>query len=299
MADVTLKECAEAFEEREDVLRILMCSNKDYFKQHSSVDKKTNTTVFDNQGLDMIEELSQEKDEIKVSYADIATILGVTVGDIAYVVNKNEGKVFSRLTTKSEDGDEAKTMIRCKEIETLVTRLLNGTPSKYSTKTLSKSKSKAKTTTSKPKKDQPTPTKSSINKVPKQPAKAKEKDGIEKSSETIKGQISHPELENASQSSSKTPAKSKPVRKKVAKGLLTKSVVDGFGKTSGDSKSMRLFFLSSLNYKPEDVALMSDDEIMKIAANQVMLETPLGTIVVEKEFLLENLDKFFFIPKDK
>ena len=305
MAKTTLKQCAEAFEEREDVLKILMRSNPEYFDKYSSMEK--NEIVFENQGLDMIEELASDKDKVKVTYQDIADVLGVAVGDVAFVVKKNEGKVFSRLTTKAEDGNEANTVIRCKEIETLVTRILSGSRTKPSTK------AKPKTSTTKTTKKTSTPAKApakTTTKAVKKPAKVAGEDVLGNTDEPIKGQMSLPELEDVQETPlfspvmrkpAKTPVvapvKSKP-RKKATKGALTKSVVESFGKPSGDSKSLRQFLLSGLNYKLEDVALMSDDEITKIFNQQAILETPQGTIVVEKSFLLEHLDKFLFIPKE-
>ena len=299
MAKTTLKQCAEAFEEREDVLKILMRSNPEYFDKYSSMEK--NEIVFENQGLDMIEELASDKDKVKVTYQDIADVLGVAVGDVAFIVKKNEGKVFSRLTTKAEDGNEANTVIRCKEIETLVTRILSGSRTKPSTKV------KPKASTTKTTKKTSIPAKApakTTTKAVKKPAKVADEDVLGNTDEPIKGQMSLPELEDMQetipqtpvQEPAKAPAKSK--RKKATKGALTKSVVESFGKPSGDSKSLRQFLLSGLNYKLEDVALMSDDEITKIFNQQAILETPQGTIVVEKSFLLEHLDKFLFIPKE-
>ena len=60
-----------------------------------------------------------------------------------------------------------------------------------------------------------------------------------------------------------------------------------------------LFLLSVLDYPPEDVAFMSDDEIAKIMANQVVFETPQGTVLVNRSFVVANLDKFLFVSPDK
>lgn len=302
MAYTTLKQCADAFDEREDVLRILMCSNREYFAKYSSVDKKTNEIIFENQGLDMIEELASDKDKVKVTYADIASVLGVSVGDVAYVVKKNDGKVFSRLTTKAEDGDDAKTVIRCKEIDTLVARLLNGnlqSSSKPQPKVKKGAAKAAKPSSEVHNETKPSPKTTNSRKKKENvegSAGKQENENLVKPRKMVEEQMSLPDITPTVD----TPVKPKAARgKKKGKNAFTKTTLDSFGKTSSDSKSLRLFLLSSLNYKPEDVALMSDDEIIKAFSEQVLFETPQGTVVVERKFIEQNMDKFLFIPKEK
>lgn len=289
MANTTIKQCAEAFEEKEEVLKILLRADKETFAEFSIVDDKTGEIELQNRGLDRLEELISDKDKAKVSYKDIAEVLGVHIEAVADVVKKNEGKVFTRLATKSSDGNLENTIIRCKEIDVLVERVL------AEKKRSGKGQSPSKADTKKKPSRKTTPRKTTAEAAKKE---SQEDAGIV--NVDIPTQIALPLPESEVQAASLPEKKAKIPRKKKTKGTLTKDMLAEFIVDFNDSKALRMFMLTNLNCKPEEVALMSDAEIhANFTKNYILIETSKGTMVMDKEFVLQNLNHFFFISKDK
>lgn len=284
MANTTIKQCADAFEEKEEVLKILLRADKETFAEFAIVDDKTGEIELENRGLDRLEELISDKDKAKVLYQDIAEVLDVPVEDVASVVKKNDGKIFTRMTTKSADGKLEHTSIRCKELDTLVKRVLESKkqPAKISVKPKPTTKPKAAS------RQQP-------NVVQKECSQGECDDvniGISKQMALTLSEDSVQEKQKPAEKKSRTS------RKKKNNGVLTKEMVEGLGIRFEDAKALRMFMLTSLNFKPEEIALMSDSEIQDVFASRyILIETMNGMMVMEKDFVLQNLSHFLFIQK--
>lgn len=249
----SLKEFSKSFDVSEAELKILMSTKPDVFNAYTYIEN--GETVLDNKAVDELEKLySEEKDKTYVTFENISDILDVPVEVIANVIAVNRNKQFKGCLKKSPNGEMKFNSFKCK----MLTQLINEIKDENSISLSQLKESNLSTETKQPKvTETPTETKTEVD------------------------------VKSDTKSEEKTQDEKKRVpRKKKSKYAVTADVLNNLNAEINDIKSIRLFLLSLPDYKSEDIAVMSDDDVRDVFNKTYSsISISNGTLIVNKDVL--------------
>lgn len=248
--DTSLKLFSEAFDVTPEEMYILMLSDKEFFKEPLKIKMNYGEIRLNRELMDKLENLYYEKkDSVEVPILEVAQVLRTTEKELNSIMGKypNDFKRMTRVV--KADGVR---YIKYKCITKLVIRLSNARKRTIQTD-IPEEKPKF----------MPEP----------KPALSKEEKPIENSN-------------NTQQEISKTPKKEEPAEKKKPKKKkfgLTKTALKDIGRVKTDNiRELRAFLLDVGEFKPEEIALMPDAEVLNKMDGYVVLSSGEQTIIIRR-----------------
>lgn len=248
--DTSLKLFSEAFDVTPEEMYILMLSDKEFFKEPLKIKMNYGEIRLNRELMDKLENLYYEKkDSVEVPILEVAQVLRTTEKELNSIMGKYPDD-FKRMTrVVKADGVR---YIKYKCITKLVIRLSNARKRTIQTDIPEE----------KPK----------FTPEPK-PALSKEEKPIENNN-------------NTQQEISKTPKKEEPAEKKKPKKKkfgLTKTALKDIGRVKTDNiRELRAFLLDVGEFKPEEIALMPDAEVLNKMDGYVVLSSGEQTIIIRR-----------------
>lgn len=248
--DTSLKLFSEAFDVTPEEMYILMLSDKEFFKEPLKIKKNYGEIRLNRELMDKLENLYYEKkDSVEVPILEVAQVLRTTEKELNSIMGKYPDD-FKRMTrVVKADGVR---YIKYKCITKLVIRLSNARKRTIQTD-IPEEKPKF----------MPEP----------KPALSKEEKPIENNN-------------NTQQEISKTPKKEEPAEKKKPKKKkfgLTKTALKDIGRVKTDNiRELRAFLLDVGEFKPEEIALMPDAEVLNKMDGYVVLSSGEQTIIIRR-----------------
>ena len=248
--DTSLKLFSEAFDVTPEEMYILMLSDKEFFKEPLKIKMNYGEIRLNRELMDKLENLYYEKkDSVEVPILEVAQVLRTTEKELNSIMGKYPDD-FKRMTrVVKADGVR---YIKYKCITKLVIRLSNARKRTIQTD-IPEEKPKF----------MPEP----------KPALSKEEKPIENNN-------------NTQQEISKTPKKEEPAEKKKPKKKkfgLTKTALKDIGRVKTDNiRELRAFFLDVGEFKPEEIALMPDAEVLNKMDGYVVLSSGEQTIIIRR-----------------
>jgi hypothetical protein len=248
--DTSLKLFSEAFDVTPEEMYILMLSDKEFFKEPLKIKMNYGEIRLNRELMDKLENLYYEKkDSVEVPILEVAQVLRTTEKELNSIMGKypNDFKRMTRVV--KADGVR---YIKYKCITKLVIRLSNARKRTIQTD-IPEEKPKF----------MPEP----------KPALSKEEKPIENNN-------------NTQQEISKTPKKEEPAEKKKPKKKkfgLTKTALKDIGRVKTDNiRELRAFLLDVGEFKPEEIALMPDAEVLNKMDGYVVLSSGEQTIIIRR-----------------
>lgn len=248
--DTSLKLFSEAFNVTPEEMYILMLSDKEFFKEPLKIKMNYGEIRLNRELMDKLENLYYEKkDSVEVPILEVAQVLRTTEKELNSIMGKypNDFKRMTRVV--KADGVR---YIKYKCITKLVIRLSNARKRTIQTD-IPEEKPKF----------MPEP----------KPALSKEEKPIENNN-------------NTQQEISKTPKKEEPAEKKKPKKKkfgLTKTALKDIGRVKTDNiRELRAFLLDVGEFKPEEIALMPDAEVLNKMDGYVVLSSGEQTIIIRR-----------------
>lgn len=248
--DTSLKLFSEAFDVTPEEMYILMLSDKEFFKEPLKIKMNYGEIRLNRELMDKLENLYYEKkDSVEVPILEVAQVLRTTEKELNSIMGKYPDD-FKRMTrVVKADGVR---YIKYKCITKLVIRLSNARKRTIQTD-IPEEKPKF----------MPEP----------KPALSKEEKPIENNN-------------NTQQEISKTPKKEEPTEKKKPKKKkfgLTKTALKDIGRVKTDNiRELRAFLLDVGEFKPEEIALMPDAEVLNKMDGYVVLSSGEQTIIIRR-----------------
>lgn len=248
--DTSLKLFSEAFDVTPEEMYILMLSDKEFFKEPLKIKMNYGEIRLNRELMDKLENLYYEKkDSVEVPILEVAQVLRTTEKELNSIMGKYPDD-FKRMTrVVKADGVR---YIKYKCITKLVIRLSNARKRTIQTD-IPEEKPKF----------MPEP----------KPALSKEEKPIENNN-------------NTQQEISKTPKKEEPAEKKKPKKKkfgLTKTALKDIGRVKTDNiRGLRAFLLDVGEFKPEEIALMPDAEVLNKMDGYVVLSSGEQTIIIRR-----------------
>ena len=248
--DTSLKLFSEAFDVTPEEMYILMLSDKDFFKEPLKIKMNYGEIRLNRELMDRLENLYYEKkDSVEVPILEVAQVLRTTEKELDSIMGKYPDD-FKRMTrVVKADGVR---YIKYKCITKLFTRLSNAR----------KRTIKTDIPEEKPK-FMPEP----------KPVLTKEEKPIENN-------------DNTQQEIPKTPKKEEPAEKKKPKKKkfgLAKTTLKDVGRVKTDNiRKLRAFLLDVGEFKPEEIALMPDEEVLNKMDGYVVLSSGEQTIIIRR-----------------
>ena len=248
--DTSLKLFSEAFDVTPEEMYILMLSDKEFFKEPLKIKMNYGEIRLNRELMDKLENLYYEKkDSVEVPILEVAQVLRTTEKELNSIMGKYPDD-FKRMTrVVKADGVR---YIKYKCITKLVIRLSNARKRTIQTD-IPEEKPKF----------MPEP----------KPALSKEEKPIENNN-------------NTQQEISKTPKKEEPAEKKKPKKKkfgLTKTALKDIGRVKTDNiRELRAFLLDVGEFKPEEIALMPDAEVLNKMDGYVVLSSGEQTIIIRR-----------------
>lgn len=248
--DTSLKLFSEAFDVTPEEMYILMLSDKEFFKEPLKIKMNYGEIRLNRELMDKLENLYYEKkDSVEVPILEVAQVLRTTEKELNSIMGKYPDD-FKRMTrVVKADGVR---YIKYKCITKLVIRLSNARKRTIQTD-IPEEKPKF----------MPEP----------KPALSKEEKPIENNN-------------NTQQEISKTPKKEEPAEKKKPKKKkfgLTKTALKDIGRVKTDNiRELRAFLLGVGEFKPEEIALMPDAEVLNKMDGYVVLSSGEQTIIIRR-----------------
>lgn len=248
--DTSLKLFSEAFDVTPEEMYILMLSDKEFFKEPLKIKMNYGEIRLNRELMDKLENLYYEKkDSVEVPILEVAQVLRTTEKELNSIMGKYPDD-FKRMTrVVKADGVR---YIKYKCITKLVIRLSNARKRTIQTD-IPEEKPKF----------MPEP----------KPALSKEEKPIENNN-------------NTQQEISKTPKKEEPAEKKKPKKKkfgLTKTALKDIGRVKTDNiRELRAFLLDVEEFKPEEIALMPDAEVLNKMDGYVVLSSGEQTIIIRR-----------------
>lgn len=248
--DTSLKLFSEAFDVTPEEMYILMLSDKEFFKEPLKIKMNYGEIRLNRELMDKLENLYYEKkDSVEVPILEVAQVLRTTEKELNSIMGKYPDD-FKRMTrVVKADGVR---YIKYKCITKLVIRLSNARKRTIQTD-IPEEKPKF----------MPEP----------KPALSKEEKPIENNN-------------NTQQEISKTPKKEEPAEKKKPKKKkfgLTKTALKDIGRVKTDNiRELRAFLLDVGEFKPEEIALMPDAEVLNKVDGYVVLSSGEQTIIIRR-----------------
>ena len=248
--DTSLKLFSEAFDVTPEEMYILMLSDKEFFKEPLKIKMNYGEIRLNREFMDKLENLYYEKkDSVEVPILEVAQVLRTTEKELNSIMGKYPDD-FKRMTrVVKADGVR---YIKYKCITKLVIRLSNARKRTIQTD-IPEEKPKF----------MPEP----------KPALSKEEKPIENNN-------------NTQQEISKTPKKEEPAEKKKPKKKkfgLTKTALKDIGRVKTDNiRELRAFLLDVGEFKPEEIALMPDAEVLNKMDGYVVLSSGEQTIIIRR-----------------
>ena len=248
--DTSLKLFSEAFDVTPEEMYILMLSDKEFFKEPLKIKMNYGEIRLNRELMDKLENLYYEKkDSVEVPILEVAQVLRTTEKELNSIMGKYPDD-FKRMTrVVKADGVR---YIKYKCITKLVIRLSNARKRTIQTD-IPEEKPKF----------MPEP----------KPALSKEEKPIENNN-------------NTQQEISKTPKKEEPAEKKKPKKKkfgLTKTALKDIGRVKTDNiRELRAFLLDVGEFKPEEIALMPDTEVLNKMDGYVVLSSGEQTIIIRR-----------------
>lgn len=248
--DTSLKLFSEAFDVTPEEMYILMLSDKEFFKEPLKIKMNYGEIRLNRELMDKLENLYYEKkDSVEVPILEVAQVLRTTEKELNSIMGKYPDD-FKRMTRMVKaDGVR---YIKYKCITKLVIRLSNARKRTIQTD-IPEEKPKF----------MPEP----------KPALSKEEKPIENNN-------------NTQQEISKTPKKEEPAEKKKPKKKkfgLTKTALKDIGRVKTDNiRELRAFLLDVGEFKPEEIALMPDAEVLNKMDGYVVLSSGEQTIIIRR-----------------
>ena len=248
--DTSLKLFSEAFDVTPEEMYILMLSDKEFFKEPLKTKMNYGEIRLNRELMDKLENLYYEKkDSVEVPILEVAQVLRTTEKELDSIMGKYPDD-FKRMTrVVKADGVR---YIKYKCITKLFIRLSNAR----------KRTIKTDIPEEKPK-FMPEP----------KPVLAKEEKPVENN-------------DNTQQEIPKTPKKEEPAEKKKSKKKkfgLTKTALKDVGRVKTDNiRELRAFLLDVGEFKPEEIALMPDSEVLNEMDGYVVLSSGAQTIIIRR-----------------
>lgn len=248
--DTSLKLFSEAFDVTPEEMYILMLSDKEFFKEPLKIKMNYGEIRLNRELMDKLENLYYEKkDSVEVPILEVAQVLRTPEKELNSIMGKYPDD-FKRMTrVVKADGVR---YIKYKCITKLVIRLSNARKRTIQTD-IPEEKPKF----------MPEP----------KPALSKEEKPIENNN-------------NTQQEISKTPKKEEPAEKKKPKKKkfgLTKTALKDIGRVKTDNiRELRAFLLDVGEFKPEEIALMPDAEVLNKMDGYVVLSSGEQTIIIRR-----------------
>lgn len=248
--DTSLKLFSEAFDVTPEEMYILMLSDKEFFKEPLKIKMNYGEIRLNRELMDKLENLYYEKkDSVEIPILEVAQVLRTTEKELNSIMGKYPDD-FKRMTrVVKADGVR---YIKYKCITKLVIRLSNARKRTIQTD-IPEEKPKF----------MPEP----------KPALSKEEKPIENNN-------------NTQQEISKTPKKEEPAEKKKPKKKkfgLTKTALKDIGRVKTDNiRELRAFLLDVGEFKPEEIALMPDAEVLNKMDGYVVLSSGEQTIIIRR-----------------
>lgn len=248
--DTSLKLFSEAFDVTPEEMYILMLSDKEFFKEPLKIKMNYGEIRLNRELMDKLENLYYEKkDSVEVPILEVAQVLRTTEKELNSIMGKYPDD-FKRMTrVVKADGVR---YIKYKCITKLVIRISNARKRTIQTD-IPEEKPKF----------MPEP----------KPALSKEEKPIENNN-------------NTQQEISKTPKKEEPAEKKKPKKKkfgLTKTALKDIGRVKTDNiRELRAFLLDVGEFKPEEIALMPDAEVLNKMDGYVVLSSGEQTIIIRR-----------------
>lgn len=248
--DTSLKLFSEAFDVTPEEMYILMLSDKEFFKEPLKIKMNYGEIRLNRELMDKLENLYYEKkDSVEVPILEVAQVLRTTEKELNSIMGKYPDD-FKRMTrVVKADGVR---YIKYKCITKLVIRLSNARKRTIQTD-IPEEKPKF----------MPEP----------KPALSKEEKPIENNN-------------NTQQEISKTPKKEEPAEKKKPKKKkfgLTKTALKDIGRVKTDNiRELRAFLLDVGEFKPEEIALMPDAEVLNKMDGYMVLSSGEQTIIIRR-----------------
>lgn len=249
MMDTSLKLFSEAFDVTPEEMYILMLSDKEFFKEPLKTQMNYGEIRLNRELMDKLESLYYEKkDSVEVPILEVAQVLRTTEKELDSIMGKYPDD-FKRMTrVVKADGVR---YIKYKCITKLVIRLSNARKRTIQTD-IPEEKPKF----------MPEP----------KPVLSKEENPIENN--------------NTREEPPKTPKKDEPTEKKKPKKKkfgITKTALKEIGRVKTDNiRELRAFLLDVGEYKPEEIALMSDSEVLNKMDGYVVLSSGEQTIIIRR-----------------
>ena len=248
--DTSLKLFSEAFDVTPEEMYILMLSDKEFFKEPLKIKMNYGEIRLNRELMDKLENLYYEKkDSVEVPISEVAQVLRTTEKELDSIMGKYPDD-FKRMTrVVKADGVR---YIKYKCITKLFIRLSNAR----------KRTIKTDIPEEKPK-FMPEP----------KPVLTKEEKTVENN-------------DNTQQEIPKTPKKEEPAEKKKPKKKkfgLTKTALKDVGRVKTDNiRELRAFLLDVGEFKPEEIALMPDEEVLNKMDGYVVLSSGEQTIIIRR-----------------
>lgn len=255
--DTSLKLFSEAFDVTPEEMYILMLSDKEFFKEPLKTKMNYGEIRLNRELMDKLENLYYEKkDSVEVPILEVAQVLRTTEKELDSIMEKYPDD-FKRMTrVVKADGVR---YIKYKCITKLFIRLSNARKRTIQTD-IPEEKPKF----------MPEP----------KPALSKEEKPIENNNNTQQEIPKIPE-EPLKTLKKETPAeKKKPKKKKFG---LTKTALKDVGRVKTDNiRELRAFLLDVGEFKPEEIALMPDAEVLNKMDGYVVLSSGEQTIIIRR-----------------
>ena len=248
--DTSLKLFSEAFDVTPEEMYILMLSDKEFFKEPLKIKMNYGEIRLNRELMDRLENLYYEKkDSVEIPISEVAQVLRTTEKELDSIMGKYPDD-FKRMTrVVKADGVR---YIKYKCITKLFIRLSNAR----------KRTIKTDIPEEKPK-FMPEP----------KPVLTKEEKPIENT-------------DNTQQEIPKTLKKEEPAEKKKPKKKkfgLTKAALKDVGRVKTDNiRKLRAFLLDVGEFKPEEIALMPDEEVLNKMDGYVALSSGEQTIIIRR-----------------
>ena len=311
---ISLVEFAESFDTTIEELKVIMLADKDFFNEWS-IKGADNLIYLSQKALDRLEELFNNKEQLKINVDDIVKSLGSNYETVNNIIKNNKNKFNNRILVKKQGRIELAT-IKYEGALFLYTEILNTSDEAVMPKSIDELPVSEETKEKVRKKEVSVGYKTDDNSLTGHTyifdddgntlndfKKEKEEDMKEedkKINQSAKKPVEKTVEKAAEPQTEETSAKPKPARKKKTKYLAGASYIKKLNESVYDIKAIRSFLLSLNQYKVDEIAIMSDDEIKKLISDEyVILDTSDDVLIINKEALLSISDKIFAIPKQK
>lgn len=276
----SLKEIAQNINANPKTLRVLMSSKPDLFNQFTYIDN--GEIIFESNAEKELINLYNNKDKIFVTFESIADIMDVPVETVVNVLTVNKDDMFKGAIKKSPHGRMETNLFKCKMLNELLEQIAGESPIKLKSNIDTESKSVSDTNDENNDIENNNDDNNTVveNTVSDEP--------IEKIEETT---VVENKVKN-------TETKKKPSRKKKAKYAMTSETMTKICSDIKNIKNIRLFLLSLPDYKPDDIALMSDEEVRELFdKNYIAIELTTGVWIINKTILptLADTEDMYFI----